>query len=809
MATTDTQQTAQYAAQAAVSAAEAKQYLLSIEQPVIDISESVADAQNAAAAAEMARDQAQGISTSLVQTIDSQLSEQETQFESQMNTQQSSFESSQSERASSFEEKTNEFESRFSSQLSTQESTFSESQTDKENRFQQFLLSSGYVFLGDYENGPWQFSARNQYIRYDGQYWRLASTAPSNFTTTGVTASTFEVDKLNLVAMDSDVLRQELTGSSGAELVSYSFDKQLANIRSLQSRLNDAASILDFASDSAYDDSSRFAKAIAAGVTSIYIPNAEVLTREIGRAYLLVKNVDIPLNLLIWGNGKAGFRQIGGPVRVRDDADYGFYFCGTGNGTTAGVRVIGGGLVGISMQGQTTANKSTFVKVLHASSMEFNNVSMRNGGTAFYLQDFMESRIINCYFNSIGSETSNVIHIGDYVDAAPWNVNNLHIENCIFGSNSGHWVYISDSANADLIWIQGNKFEWDSTPTNANSTNKSVIYAGRVERLYVVNNGFVYFYPSHNMYDTILKVGAAAAYGIQFLGNTAWGCENAYFWQILGGSVLARDNRSNTQMNVLTSSIHSQDIEQPLIRAPTGNRPPSYFAKRHDVNFIPSHYLTGASASNNFTVDSDAVLNGTCQLAAVSTELRRAVIPKDMVAAGRVIKVTARCKNTNDTDAQIRLICDSSTVINYNSSLDDQATYLKIPAGSGWANYSWYLTPAMIANGGWMIITNASTTTFLFDGVSIEYANNIDLTVPWSASSIAANTTSNTSVYMSKLGPYIKGVSMPKTDNALGGAIATAYFDGSTNNLWLQAARVGSTVATVAATSFTIRVFLK
>lgn len=689
------------------------------------------------------------------------------------------------------------------------ESLFNQAQDDKDSRFESFLLSSGYQFLGDYESGPWQFSERNQYIRYDSQYWRLAPTAPSNFTTTGVTASTFEVDKLNLVAMDSDVLRQELAGSSGAELVSYSFNKQLDNIRSLQSRLNDSVSILDFASDSAYDDSSRFAKAISAGVTCIYIPSSEVLTREIGRAYLLIKNVDIPLNLLIWGDGKAGYRHIGGPIRVLDDADYGFYFCGTGNGTTSGVRVIGSGLVGISMQGQTAANSSIFVKALHASSMELNNVSFRNGGTALYLQDFMESRIINCHFNSIGSETSNVIHIGDYVDAASWNVNNLHIENCTFGSNSGYWIYMSDSANADLVWIHGNKFEWDSTPTNANSTNKSVIYAGKVERLYVVNNGFVYFYPSHNLYETILKVGVAAAYGIQFLGNTAWGCENAYFWQILGGSVLARDNRSNARMNILTTSIHSQDIEPPLIREPTGNRPTSYFAKMHDVNFIPCHYLTGAQASNNFTVDSDAVINGTCQLAAASVELRRAIIPKDMVASGRVIKVTARCKNTNGTDAQIRLICDGATVANYNSSLDDQATYLKIPASSGWANYSWYLTPAMITNGGRLIITNASTTTFLFDGISLEYANSIDLTVPWSVATIAANTTKNMSVYMSRLGPYIKGVSMPKTDNALGGAIATAYFDGSTNNLWLQLARVNSTEATVAATSFMIRVFLK
>lgn len=236
MATTDTQQTAQFAAQAAVSAAEAKQYLLSIEQPVIDISESVADAQNAAAAAEMARDQAQGISTSLVQTIDSQLSEQETQFESQMTTQQSSFESSQSERESSFEEKSNEFEGRFSSQLSAQESTFSESQTDKENRFQQFLLSSGYVFLGYYENGPFQFSARNQYIRYDNQYYRLNAATDVGFTTTGTDATSFVNDVTHFVLMDGDTLRQNLGSGDG-----FKYIGQVASYAALKNITPDSA----------------------------------------------------------------------------------------------------------------------------------------------------------------------------------------------------------------------------------------------------------------------------------------------------------------------------------------------------------------------------------------------------------------------------------------------------------------------------------------------------------------------------------------------------------------------------------------
>lgn len=108
----------------------------------------------------------------------------------------------------------------FSSQLSTQESTFSESQTDKENRFQQFLLSSGYVFLGDYENGPFQFSARNQYIRYDNQYYRLNAATDVGFTTTGTDATSFVNDVTHFVLMDGDTLRQNL-GSSEKGLGTY------------------------------------------------------------------------------------------------------------------------------------------------------------------------------------------------------------------------------------------------------------------------------------------------------------------------------------------------------------------------------------------------------------------------------------------------------------------------------------------------------------------------------------------------------------------------------------------------------------
>lgn len=93
---------------------------------------------------------------------------------------------------------------------------FNAAQADKEARFQQFLLSSGYVFLGDYEDGPFQFSARNQYIRYDNQYYRLNAATDVGFTTTGTDATSFASDVTHFVLMDGDTLRQNLgSGEAG------------------------------------------------------------------------------------------------------------------------------------------------------------------------------------------------------------------------------------------------------------------------------------------------------------------------------------------------------------------------------------------------------------------------------------------------------------------------------------------------------------------------------------------------------------------------------------------------------------------
>lgn len=576
--------------------------------------------------------------------------------------------------------------------------------------------------------------------------------------------------------------------------------------RTIQNKLREMPSIFDWDSDSANDDTTRFTKALSSNADNIFIPS----TTEVGS--LKIANVDVNRNVHFWGTGIAGYRQVGGSLVVLDGANYGFKFSGSGNGSDAGTsKLIGGGMTGISLLGETTNNTSDFIIVKHAASFEFSNVSLRrSAGAGFVLQDFMESRITDCYFNSIGGETKNVIHIGDYMDSSPWNVNNLHIERNVFGSCGGYLIFASDKSNADLIWINGNKFEWDSVSLSPNVTDKSVIYLGMVERVYVDNNGFVYYYPAHSNYSTILELGQNARYGVQFKGNSAWGCTNANYWKVSGGSLLATDNRSNAEMSTVVTSPYSQDIDPPLIRTPTGNRPPSYNAKLSYSDFVSAHDLTGANASNNFVVDSDALLNGTTQQAAAGVEIRRLLIPKDLMVSGRVLKVSARVKNTDTaTDGNIQLILDGSVVNTNTHSLVTSSNFLTIPVGGGWTQVDWYITPTMIGNGaGSLIFKNTGTSVFLFDGASIKYADYFDVTIPWSPGTIAANTLVNTTITTGRFSAFVTGVSGMRTDQSLGGAFSSAYFNAASNQLVLQLKTFESQAVTTA-TSFKIRLFLK
>ena len=80
--------------------------------------------------------------------------------------------------------------------------------------FQEFLLSSGYVDLGDYAAGI-EITARNQIFWKDGELYRASASLVLPYTTTGVWAD--ESD--NFVSVGDAALRQELAAPAGSQLV--------------------------------------------------------------------------------------------------------------------------------------------------------------------------------------------------------------------------------------------------------------------------------------------------------------------------------------------------------------------------------------------------------------------------------------------------------------------------------------------------------------------------------------------------------------------------------------------------------------
>ncbi|HHC5276270.1 TPA: hypothetical protein ACN5PJ_005493, partial [Klebsiella pneumoniae] len=120
---------------------------------------------------------------------------------------------------------------------------FDAAQLDRANRFEQFLLSSGYVFLGDYEDGPFQFSARNQYIRYNNQYYLLNAATNVGFTTTGTDATSFANDVTHFALMDGNTLRQNLGSSDGLKWIGKC--KDLSTLRTIEPTISGQSIILE------------------------------------------------------------------------------------------------------------------------------------------------------------------------------------------------------------------------------------------------------------------------------------------------------------------------------------------------------------------------------------------------------------------------------------------------------------------------------------------------------------------------------------------------------------------------------------
>ncbi|HCE6992565.1 TPA: hypothetical protein NHP85_006877, partial [Pseudomonas aeruginosa] len=121
---------------------------------------------------------------------------------------ESRFQSSQESRAEDFNE----------AQIDRQQ-LFDQAQAQRDVEFNEFLLNSGYQFIGDYDaDGPLTIERVNQVFSHGGEFWRAGPDLLLPYTT----VNDWAVDEPKFVSVGDAYLRQEIAASSGAAMIGVS-----------------------------------------------------------------------------------------------------------------------------------------------------------------------------------------------------------------------------------------------------------------------------------------------------------------------------------------------------------------------------------------------------------------------------------------------------------------------------------------------------------------------------------------------------------------------------------------------------------
>lgn len=344
---------------------------------------------------------------------------------------------------------------------------FDAAQLDRANRFEQFLLSSGYVFLGDYEDGPFQFSARNQYIRYNNQYYRLNAATDVGFTTTGTDATSFANDVTHFVLMDGDTLRQNLgSGEEGVgdALLAVKQPYTGAVARTQHDKNWDSINLLDFVYatdvvDGFVDYGLGLNRAIAAmsflGSTSVeHIPRRRINVP----AGLLHIKTKVELSFGPFALCGEGIFQTVFAIHpgAESDDDYLFDFSSAGWDSTGRVRISELYLSNFSVLGETenTIRKRIFNFYGVGWDFAVENVQVWSPPlSSFDMTDVMDGVFNQVRINSggrllsAGSEVTHQINMLNQYD----NCNAIRFMGCHFENNYSGVSYIRGGSNNILF----------------------------------------------------------------------------------------------------------------------------------------------------------------------------------------------------------------------------------------------------------------------------------------------------------------------------------------------------------------------
>jgi hypothetical protein len=440
------------------------------------------------------------------------------------------------------------------------------------------------------------------------------------------------------------------------------------------------------------DESSKIQNAInnTSSGNTIFIP----------KGIYCFKNVTIDRSLYFKGYGGAGIDDNGTTIKLATGGTYIFKYTGTSSSI-----LNGGGIEGIRFDGVSQSAsyliRAEWISHLFVEKSGFNNVN----GSAISLQRVMESGIFKSYFRKCGSDTTDVIYLDSVVNSViTYNVNNLHIEENTFGGNNGRWIGSANDSNLDAIWICRNKFEYDSTPTWANSSTKAVISLGQVNRCSIDDNTFYNFLDSNNHYSKIFEFINGSGV-VTLTKNKINSCSGTWLTTSSPRIISKQNEALSSTLTVNCTSPLAQDIDEIISRNSDGS---IQILSSKINNFISSHYLGGVQ-KRTFNYDANSL--SYCKTVKSSTA------QFDEMGRINVSSYVGFYNTTLTLKVRVKAISSDTVVDAYldGTSLGTVA----VAYANGWIWASFVITVASITSNSTVKIRQSATNPMLFDGYII------------------------------------------------------------------------------------------
>lgn len=341
--------------------------------------------------------------------------------------------------------------------------------------------------------------------------------------------------------------------------------------------------------DGKSDDTNAFRNAIN------FITNQVLLIPD---GVFLINNIDINKQVKIKGISNLSIGNAKTIIKpFNSETNYLFNFEGQTN------HMIGGSsLEDVVLHGNNY--NVTLVKIKSHNFFNIQNVAFNNTSShALSLTHVFESSFTHNIYRMCGSNDKDVIYFNNIVDNINANnCNNIHFENNTLGYNSGDWIGSGDKPMLDVIWIKGNKFEYDGTPTNANTTNHSVINLYQAHRVFIKDNAFFGFNISNNKYNKVITLHSGTGI-VSIIDNKFDYCETTNpIVETLYPTCIIKDNTFNTNLdsNHVNNPIYcdgelQQFVEPMVVRTKSGMSTGDFNAHIKFANYYEASQLSSSN----------------------------------------------------------------------------------------------------------------------------------------------------------------------------------------------------------------------